>query len=221
MVLLDWFFIGLLSLAMLCFLFVLFCLFYFFTIKIELKRSQSRRPKKKSKRKKWIRERQLLIRRQKRYLKNSLIFIVILFLALGSAVYARYYQLTNLTSEDAKVVVQGYLLTEDLEQKLGTIKEGGSIEKVYPQFQEVSSLLVTYGNRPVSAGLSKEGAKLLSRYYVSMKYVGMNLSTLTQEQLGNKEIMESYLKDLSKINERQKEVFTYFKVNESALKQKN
>lgn len=221
MVLLDWFFIGLLSLAMLCFLFILFCLFYFFTIKMELKKRQRKRPKNKVKRKKWVRERQLLVSRQKRYLKNVLILIVILFFSVGSAVYARYYQLTNLTSEDAKVVVQGYLLIEDLEQKLGTIKEGGSIEKVYPQFQEVSSLLVTYGNRPVSAGLSKEGAKRLTRYYVSMKYVGMNLSTLTQEQLGNEETMESYLKDLSKIKERQKEVFTYFKVNESALKQKN
>lgn len=81
--------------------------------------------------------------------------------------------------------------------------------------------MVTYGNRPVSVGLSEEGSKLLTRYYVSMKDVGMNLSTLTQEQLANKEILESYLKDISKIKERQKAVFTYFKVNESALKQKN
>ncbi|MBO0469632.1 hypothetical protein JZO66_03670 [Enterococcus sp. DIV0242_7C1] len=222
MVLLDWFFMGLLSLAMLCFMFVLFCLFYFFATKKELKKGQwRRRPKNKVKRKRWVRERRLLVSRQKRYFRNSLIFLVVMLLSAGSAAYARYYQLTNLTSDDAKVVVQGYLLTEDLEKKLTTIKEGGSIDKVYPQFQEVSSLLVTYGNRPVSVGLSEEGSKLLTRYYVSMKDVGMNLSTLTQEQLANKEILESYLKDISKIKERQKAVFTYFKVNESALKQKN
>ncbi|MFD2305193.1 hypothetical protein [Enterococcus termitis] len=222
MVLLDWFFIGLLSFAMLCFLFVIFCLFYFFTIKKELKKNQwKRRPKNKVKRKRWVRERRLLVSRQKRYFRQALVFLVVMVLSAGSAAYARYYQLTNLTAEDAKVVVQGYLLTEDLEQKLVTITEGGSIEKVYPQFQEVSSLLVTYGNRPVSAGLSTEGAKLLTRYYVSMKYVGMNLSTLSQEQLGQEEVVAGYLKDINKIKERQKEVFTYFKVNESALKQKN
>ncbi|MFD1899279.1 hypothetical protein GQR36_02450 [Enterococcus termitis] len=173
------------------------------------------------KRKRWVRERRLLVSRQKRYFRQALVFLVVMVLSAGSAAYARYYQLTNLTAEDAKVVVQGYLLTEDLEQKLVTITEGGSIEKVYPQFQEVSSLLVTYGNRPVSAGLSTEGAKLLTRYYVSMKYVGMNLSTLSQEQLGQEEVVAGYLKDINKIKERQKEVFTYFKVNESALKQKN
>ncbi|MGX7148298.1 hypothetical protein [Enterococcus ureasiticus] len=220
--LLDWFFIGLLSFAILCFLLLLFCLFYFFSIKKELKKKQWRkRPKNKRKRKKWLYARKSLEKRQKRYGFHFLLLLIVMFISAGSAFYARYYQLTNLTSEDAKVVVQGYLLTEDLEGKMVTIKEGGSVEKVYPQFQEVSSLLVSYGNRPVSGGLSSEGAKLLTRYYVSMKNVGLNLSTLSQEQLTKQETIDGYLKDIKKINERQKAVFKYFKVNESALKQKN
>ncbi len=163
----------------------------------------------------------MLEKQRKRYGINVFIFLVVMLISAGSAFYARYYQLTNLTSDDAKVVVQGYLLTEDLEKKMMTIKEGGSVEKVYPQFQEVSSLLVSYGNRPVSGGLSTEGAKLLTRYYVSMKNIGLNLTTLSQEQLTEQETINGYLKDLKKINERQKAVFNYFKVNESALKQKN
>lgn len=222
MVLLDWFFIGLLSFAMFCVLFVLLCLFYFFSINQELKKKQWRkRPKDKVKRKKWLYARKTLEKQRKRYGTNVFILMFIVVLATGSAFYARYYQLTNLTSDDAKVVVQGYLLVEDLGNKLATIKDGGSVEKVYPQFQEVSSLLVTYGNRPVSGGLSTEGAKLLTRYYVSMKNIGMNLSTLSQEQLADQETIDGYLKDIKKINERQKAVFNYFKVNESALKQKN
>ncbi|WP_375178720.1 hypothetical protein [Enterococcus rotai] len=222
MVLLDWFFIGLLSFAMLCSLLLLFYLFYFFSIQKELKKKQwHKRPKNKVKRKKWLRTRKMLEKQRKRYGINVFIFLVVMLISAGSAFYARYYQLTNLTSDDAKVVVQGYLLTEDLEKKMMTIKEGGSVEKVYPQFQEVSSLLVSYGNRPVSGGLSTEGAKLLTRYYVSMKNIGLNLTTLSQEQLTEQETINGYLKDLKKINERQKAVFNYFKVNESALKQKN
>ncbi|EOH92446.1 hypothetical protein UAW_03111 [Enterococcus haemoperoxidus ATCC BAA-382] len=222
MVLLDWFFIGLLSFAILCFLLLLFCLLYFFSIKKELRKKQwHKRPKNKMKRKKWLRARKSLEIRKKRYATKVFILFVVMFISAGSAFYARYYQLTNLTSEDAKVVVQGYLLTEDLKEKMITIKEGGSAEKVYPQFQEVSALLVSYGNRPVSGGLSTEGAKLLTRYYVSMKNVGLNLSTLSQTQLEQQETIDGYLKDVERINERQKAVFSYFKVNESALKQKN
>lgn len=222
MVLLDWFFIGLLSLAILCFLLLLFCFFYFLAIKKELTKKQwHKRPKTKAKRKKWLQARKTLERRKKRYAGNSFILLVVMVISTGSAFYARYYQLTNLTSEDAKVVVQGYLLTEDLKEQMATIKAGGSVEKVYPQFQEVSALLVSYGNRPVSGGLSTEGAKLLTRYYVSMKNVGLNLSTLSQEQIEKHETIDAYLKDIERINERQKAVFKYFKVNESALKQKN
>ncbi|MFC0405057.1 hypothetical protein IGJ55_002225 [Enterococcus sp. AZ170] len=219
---LDWFFIGLLSFAILCLLLLIFCLFYFFSITKELKKKQWRkRPKNKEKRKKWLHVRKSLEKRRKRYLTNVFLLFVVMLITAGSAFYARYYQLTNLTSEDAKVVVQGYLLTEDLKKQMETVKAGGSAEKVYPQFQEVSALLVSYGNRPVSGGLSTEGAKLLTRYYVSMKNVGLNLSTLSQEQLEKQETIDGYLKDIERINERQKAVFKYFKVNESALKQKN
>lgn len=222
MVLLDWFFIGLLSFAMLCLLLSIFFLFYFFSLRKELNKKKWRKgPKNKVKRKQWLRARGKLDKRRKRYRTNVILFLFMMMISAGSAFYARYYQLTNLTSEDAKVVVQGYILTEDLKEQIIIIKEGGSVEKVYPQFQEITALLVTYGNRPVSGGLSEEGAKLLTRYFVSMKNAGLNLSTLSEEQLGKQETLDGYLKDIEKINQRQKAVFKYFSVNESALKQKN
>jgi hypothetical protein len=222
MTLLDRLFIGLLSLALLSFFFLFFFVVYAGSLKKELKkRIWRRKPKNKSKRKSWLQARRSLEKRRKRYQKTSVLLFIIVLLASSGAFYARYYQMTNLTSADAKVIVQGYLLTEDLKKQLITVKEGGSAEKIYPQFQEVSGLLVTYGNRPVSGGLSTEGAKLLTRYYVSIKNIGLNLTKLSEEQLADNEVIESYLKDITKINERQKAVFRYFKVNESALKEKN
>lgn len=217
---LDWFFVGLLSFAVLCFLLGLFFIIYYFSIKKNIKTNWQRKPKKKVKRKKWIREKRSLEKQCKKYGKNTLVFFLLMILSTGAAFYARYYQLTNLTAEDAKIVVQGYLLTEDLEKNLITVGEGGSVEKVYPKVQEVSSLLVSYSNREVSKGLSEEGTRLLTQYRVLLRDVGTNLYSLKPEDLTNKEIIESYLKDIKKIKERQKKVFTYFKVNESALKQK-
>ena len=187
----------------------------------EVKNHWRKCPSKKVKRKRWLREKRVLEKRQKTYGKNTILFFLFMILSAGAAFYARYYQLTNLTTEDAKVVVQGYLLTEEIEEKLKTVNEGGSVEKIYPQLYEVSSLLVSYSNRETSKGLSEEGTKLLTRYRVLMKDVGTNLCSLKQEDLENKELIDSYLKDLNKMKERQKSVFTYFKVNESALKQKN
>lgn len=54
-----------------------------------------------------------------------------------------------------------------------------------------------------------------------MKDIGTNLCSVSKSDLENKELIDEYLKDIAKLKERQKEVFTYFRVNESALKQKN
>lgn len=100
-----------------------------------------------------------MLARGRAYGRNTFLFLFIVVIFAASAFYARYYQLTNLTTEDAKVVVQGYLLTEEIEGKLITAKEGGSVEKVQPQLYDVSSLLVSYSNRQISNGLSVEGTR--------------------------------------------------------------
>ena len=220
--LLDWLFIGLLSLATLCFLFVFFFFFYSFSTRKELKKMKWRkRPKNKMKRKRWIKVRKQLEMRRKRSDRTIIILVLLAVVASGSAFYSRYYQMTHLTAEDAKGVVQGYFMTEEIENKLITMRDGGSIEKEYPTYQEISSLIVTYSNRSISDGLSEEGKRVLTRYNVGMKNLGSNLHSLTEQQLEDKEKIESYLKDIQKMKNQQKEVFKYFRVNESALKQKS
>ncbi|MHC5228301.1 hypothetical protein ACYSNW_08495 [Enterococcus sp. LJL99] len=211
-----------LSLSILSFFFSLFCLFSFFKVKNILKGTRwKQRPKSKQKRKKWLREKNMLLQKGKKYLSRSIIFFFAIILFAVTAVYTRYYQLTTLPNNDSKIVVQGYLWTSELEKELKTISEGGSVEKIYPQFKEVSSLLASNGVQPISIGMSEEGTKLLKRYYSSMKSVGSNLSYLRPEQLEDKETIATYLKDIDKLKQRQSDVFKYFKVNESALKQKN
>ncbi|OTN89911.1 hypothetical protein A5819_002409 [Enterococcus sp. 7E2_DIV0204] len=221
MSLLDWFFIGQLSFATLSFLFIFFFFFYSLSIRKELKKAKwQKRPKNKAKRKRWIKERKQLEKRRKQFDRNIFIFLLFVIIASGSAFYSRYYQMTHLTAEDAKGVVQGYFMSEDIEKKLETMRDGGSIEKEYQAYLEISSLIVTYSNRSVSDGLSEEGKRLLTRYNVSMKNLGMNLHSLSEQQLENKETIDGYLKDIQKMKQQQKEVFKYFRVNESALKRK-
>ncbi|MGX7193134.1 hypothetical protein ACWODH_06790 [Enterococcus moraviensis] len=192
------------------------------TISKELKKRKWRkRPKNKVKRKHWIKARKQLENRRKRFNRISVISLLLVVIMSGSAFYSRYYQMTHLTADDAKGVVQGYFMTEDIEKKLETMRDGGSIEKEYPAYQEISSLLVTYSNRSVSDGLSEEGKRLLTRYNVGMKNLGMNLHSLSEQQLENKETIDGYLKDIQKMKKQQKEVFKYFRVNESALKRKS
>lgn len=222
MSLLDWLFIGQLSFATLCFLFIFFFFFYSLSIRKELKKSKwKKRPKNKVKRKRWIKARKQLEKRRKRSNRNVIVFLVLVIIASGGAFYSRYYQMTHLTAEDAKSVVQGYFMTEDMEKKLITMKEGGSIEKEYPTYQEISSLIVTYSNRSVSDGLSEEGKRLLTRYNVGLKNLGANLHSLSEQQLEDKELIDGYLNDIQKMKKQQKEVFKYFRVNESALKRKS
>ncbi|WP_207696619.1 hypothetical protein DOK67_0002322 [Enterococcus sp. DIV0212c] len=219
--LLDWFFVGFLSVATFCLLLAVFSFIYFLSIRDELtKVSWRRRPKNKQRRKMWLKERHMLEKGKKKNSRNVLLFLVVGAICTGSAFYSRYYQLTNLTSEDSKIVVQGYFLTEEIEGKINSIQEGVSVEKLHPQLQEVSSLLVSYSNKPISSGLSKQGTKLLMRYRVMMRDVGANLSSLRLTDLEQRETMTAYLKDISKLKHRQQDVFTYFKVNESALKNK-
>ncbi|OJG91519.1 hypothetical protein RV15_GL000605 [Enterococcus silesiacus] len=179
-----------------------------------------KRPKTKQKRR-GLKKKKYRLQKQKRIFLSWLLFLAIFgIVTISGAVYARYYQSTNLTAEDSNMIVQSYFVTEEVNTNLKDIESGGSIDKIQPKLREVSSLLVSYGNRNLAQGMTEEGTSLLIRYKAMMKEIGTNIYALSSEDLTNAQLNSNYQKDLEKLTQSRKKVFDYFKINELALKQK-
>lgn len=217
---LDWLFIGLLSSGFVSILVLLFVSIRFFSIQRTLKLLNRKRPKNKQK-KRQLKKKKYQLQKQKRIFFRWLLLLSIFgIVTICAALYVRYYQSTNLSAEDSNTIVQSYFVTEEINTNLNDIENGGSIEKIQPKLRDVSSLLVSYGNRNLAPGMSEEGTSLLIRYKAMMKEIGMNIYALSNEDLANPQMISDYQKDLEKLTQSRKKVFDYFKINEVALKQK-
>lgn len=175
----------------------------------------------KNKRRRQLAKEKKQLSKQKRRLLIG--WIGCLFLAggtIGGAFYARHYQQTNLREEDSNAIVQSYFLTDEIQENLETLTNGGSVETILPKLRELSALLVSYGNHPLSPAMSEEGTKMLVRYMSQMRQIGTNLHDANAAQLSNPEIIEGYKQDIEKMIQQRKKIFSYFRVNESALNQK-
>lgn len=222
MELLDWIFIGLLSLAILCFVFSLVNSWLVIKLRVKIKGLQNKRFKNIQKRKKNKRQVSKLERQKSKYIKMGLLFFTCFLVVIGGALYSRYYQSTNLGQEDANAIAQGYQLTKEIEKQLTEINaEGANVEKIHKNIYELSSQLSSYGVRKANGRLSEEGQLLLNRLYTNMKELGLNLSNQSADELTDSQAMEGYLVDIERIKQNQKQVFTYFRVNQTMLQISN
>ncbi|MEI5993780.1 hypothetical protein [Candidatus Enterococcus mansonii] len=220
MSILEWLFIGSLSLAFLAFLIVVMYIVLFFITGNQLKALLKKRPKNKTKRKKWVRIRRQMEKRKKSYVKKIFFITLIALVSLGGGMYARYYQMTNLNAEDSNAIVQSYFLLGEVEKSLSDIQNGADFKKSKATLADRSSLLASYGTTSPSDVLSKEGQKRLVRYYRQIRDFSVNVYSLTEEELSDSDIMLGYTKDLNQIKKLQEKIFKQFSINESALKQK-
>ncbi|WYK01550.1 hypothetical protein A5821_002687 [Enterococcus sp. 7F3_DIV0205] len=213
-------FIGLLSGAILFLLFGIFFLFLSLSTKRKWKIMVSRRVKNKKKRKriKFLSHR--LEKQKKKQFRTSLIFFFLVLLTAGSAAYSRYYQLTNLTADDADSLAKGYYFVGELEKQLKAIDNGANAEKTSKNMRDLSTQLTSVANRNASQGMSVEGQKMLNRHFTMTRNLGINISGQDAGKLEDPAYRESYLKDIQKVVTSQKKVFKEFDVNESALQQK-
>lgn len=217
---LDILFIGLLSSAILFLLLSILFLFFFFNTRSERKKIGKIRTKNKKKKKK-LRIKQRKLQKVQKGQRNKIILFLIMALASsGCAFYARYYQLTTLTVEDAAVVANGYYLVGEVEKQLNSLGNGASSEKTIKNVKSLSSQLTSSSIKMPSQGMSVEGQKLLNRHFTLLKNLGVNLYGQTSENLKKPETVKEYLNDIKKIHDSEQNVFKEFKVNESALKQK-
>lgn len=220
MTVLDWLFVGGLSTALLCLVIGVFFFILIFGLMKQYTELGKKRPKNKKKKKRWVRTRRKLKNKKNSYIKRSITLLIISASFASGAVYARYYQLTNLSSADGNIIVQSYFITDEVEKSLTSLQNGADVNKTREKLLELSSLLVSYGGTLPENGLSQKGQQMMNRYYVQIREYGVNIYSLSSEQLSEPERITGYLEDLKRIKQTQKKIFKQFSVNESALRQK-
>ena len=220
MEILDWLFTGFLSLAILCFLFMLIFLIIAVLTGKKLNQLKAKKPKRKSKIKKWKRACRILMKKRNRQLRKLIFFLLIGTLGAGGAFYSRYYQATNLGEKDSDALIQGYFLISGIEEQLSQVQGANNPKKIQGTLYDLSARLASYGAHSANGRLSEEGQKQLNRLYSNMKELGVNLGSQTVESLNDPDTLESYRSDLKKTKGNQKKVFTYFRINEASLKEK-
>lgn len=216
---LDWSFVSLFAAALLFLFFGLLFLFFWGRTRGKAKKlSQRRPPKNKKKRKRWKRAQQELNAQRSRQRNGWITFLLLALLAGGGSFYTRYYQQYHLQSEDSEAIVQSYYLLDELTTQLKELETGTTPQKNYKNIHELSGRLGSYGLRKAFEGLTEDNQKLLNRYFVLLRELGVNLNGQKLEGLQNTETIQGYLTDIEKAQESQAKVFKQFKVNEAALK---
>lgn len=218
MEILDWLFIGLLSLAILCFVFML--IFSVVTMQTgkKIHRLKVKKPKRKPKLKKWKRACRALMKKRKQQIRWVITFLLIGIIGLSGAFYSRYYQATNLGKKDSDALVQGYFLISGIEEQLNQVQGTDNPKKVQGTLYDLSARLASYGAHSANGRLSEEGQKQLNRLYSNMKELGVNMGSQTVESLSDQETLDGYKADLKKTQDNQKKVLKYFRINEASLK---
>lgn len=218
---LDWLFIGLLSTAILCLLFVVVFFIQSLVDGGRRKKLQKKRIKNKRKRKKLKREIQRLRRKQTAGLRNALLLLVLGGALGGGAFYSRYYQSHTLGEKDTDAIVQGYYLIDTIEQALNAEDALDNPGKTANTIRDLTGRLSSYGTRVANRRLTTEGQSLLNRQYGYMKELGVNLYAKVDQYLESPEQLAIVQQDIEKIKTQQKKVFEHFKINESSLQKTN
>ncbi|WP_254907627.1 hypothetical protein [Candidatus Enterococcus lemimoniae] len=162
----------------------------------------------------------MLIKKGKKQIQLGLMFLLLGTVLAGGAAFSRYHQATNLGDRDSDGIVEGYYLLNKTSEQLASVQETPNVEKARKNLRELAAKLSGFGVRYADPRLTVEGQQLLNRYYSQMKEIGLNLNNQSVESLQEKTTYKNYLADIKKVQTIQKKVFTYFNVNEAALKQK-
>lgn len=215
----DWLLIGLLTAAIIFLALFLAYIVSFFVRSRKLAVFKEKRPKNKKKRKKWARQIKRIEKQRKQCIKWIISFLLLSVACGGAGYYIKRYQMTNLAEKDSNALVQGYFLVDTIEEQLSEAQTADSAKKVQGTVYELSARLSSFGATTPDSRLSKDGVLLLKRLYQSMKELGLNLTSISEETIQDPTVLEEYLADIEKVKANQKKVFDYFRINESSLKQ--
>lgn len=216
---LDGLFLGLISSAILFLMFVFIVIILKVLAHRQLGVLTSKKAESKRERRYLSKQRSQLNRRKQRQTGWLVGLTLLLTMSLSGAFYTRYYLSTHLNTLDSESIVKGYYLVEEAQGNLEKIK-GDNPKKAQNTLREITARMAGYGVNRSSNRLSLKRQQTLNRYYVSMKELGLNLSSQSLEALQDQETYDSYISDLKKIRTSQEELFKLFNVNEDALKTK-
>lgn len=184
------------------------------------KNCASKKSRNKSKRRKQKKELEALGKTKKR---NFVFFILTFILSLlfgAAAAYTSYYQAVNLSEKDSEAVVSAYYLLEDFSKELKKAETTENKDKTYDNLKLLSGKMASYGVLKASYLNKEEGQVILNRYYNIVKELGVNASSQSQDIVNNKELIDSFQKDIEKAKRYQKDVFKFYKVDENSLAKK-
>lgn len=215
---LDWIFMVMLVLAILSGLFFVLFLFMSIGTKRKINLISKQKPKNKNKRKKLYFTKKKLVKQRKKQRNSALLFLLLIGLFAGSGLYARYYQSTNLTTDDSDSIVQGYYLLRDFDSELGKAGQGADNQtKIDGNLRYLSSAMSSFGTKRASTVNSEEGQLALNRLYDAIKELGTNAVNNYTKFYNDPQLVEEYQKDIQNAKKYEKKVLELYKVNESAL----
>ncbi|WP_207694724.1 hypothetical protein DOK67_0000530 [Enterococcus sp. DIV0212c] len=216
MTILDWFFIISLSLASIGVLFAGISFYLMIQTNRALKKAKRTKVKKKKQKQKRRKIRELTKKSKKQ--RNVGIILSLLFLVSAStAGYSLYYQSMHLSQKDSKAVIQGYYLLDNLENELKEAKTTDNDIKAGKNIKLLAGQLSSYGIYKATIRNTEQGQKVLNKYYKSMKELGINVSSQTDEFFKNEALLNEFEADLTAVKKNQAAVVSYFKINEKAL----
>lgn len=218
MTILDQLFIGGLSVAIVFFFLALSCLIQWLRTQKKLTKLPTRKIKNTKKMKRIAQKRAHLQQTRKKQILATILFLFLAGSLAGGMQYLSYYQSMNLTSDDSDSLVKCYYLIRDFEQELTTAKKGTEDEiKSQQNIRYLATAMTSQGTKKASKINTEEGQLTLNRYYNVVKQLGMNASTQTNHFYGNEALVATFLEDIKKSEAYEKAVFSYYKVDESAL----
>ena len=179
-----------------------------------LKKKKNRRKKKQFKRNKIFLEKK--IKKNKR----MIIILVIVELLLGASLYGfNYYQNTNISSADSDLIVRGYFLVDDFTKEIEKASASSEDEEASKQNIKYLALsMATYSNKTANTSNTKEGQRLINKYYKIVGQLGMNATRDINSFYGNKnDILSSYKSELARVKENESKAFDFYKINANSL----
>lgn len=179
----------------------------------------SRRNKKKYRR---MKEETAAFNRKKITQIKIGVISLIVGVAFGlGGLYMKHYIATNMSSEDTEVVVNGYYLIRDFEEQIELAGKGTEDQdKLARNIKYLANTMASYALYSANPLNSEEGQLGLNRYYKSIQELGINHSVTYNQFYGNEDAVKETKKDIEKIKATEKKVYSYFGIDEAALKEK-
>ncbi|MDA9470505.1 hypothetical protein [Enterococcus sp. 5H] len=218
MSILETIFIGGVAAATLSFLGIFFFFIQYVVQRKKLTKLSRKKIKNKKKNKKIAMQRKEYQRKKKKNLIWIVWLIILTLTFSGTSAYISYYQAMNLSADDSDSVIRGYYLLRDFEEQLILARDqGDEEEKLQQNIRYLATAMASYGTKKANNLNSEEGQLTLNRYYNATKQLGMNVSTQIKNFYGNPELVEEFLKDITKVQKYEQATFVYYKVNEDVF----